>query len=243
MDAHFGLTLWAAASARGPMARAGGLSTGARLGAMGALLACAGTRAMAPSLDSIPKAARGLTDLDGRPVAVQELASAKDATVLVFWAAGCPCVKRYDARLEDLHARWPGKVGVWAVSSNADDDVPTLRRVRAERGLKTPILVDEHADLAAALGARSTPAVVVVDRAGQVRFRGWIDNERQPGEEGREPYLERAVEGILAGRSDFASASPVYGCVITRDLARGPRKASVAPEPTDEGEASGPNCH
>jgi hypothetical protein len=68
------------------------------------------------------------------------------------------------------------------------------------------------------MGARSTPTVVVLDRKGDVRFLGWLDNERLPGVEGREPWLDLALAGVLDGRNDFKKKTPTYGCVITRSL-------------------------
>jgi hypothetical protein len=57
--------------------------------------------------------------------------------------------------------------------------------------------------------------------SGAMRFRGWIDNERRPADCGREPWLDRAIAGVLEGKS-FESRSAVYGCRITRSL-RDPR--------------------
>jgi hypothetical protein len=36
------------------------------------------------------------------------------------------------------------------------------------------------------------------------------------GESGREPWLERALAGVLEKRDDFVSQVPTYGCAITR---------------------------
>jgi hypothetical protein len=76
---------------------------------------------------------------------------------------------------------------------------------------------DEGGLLARALGARSTPTVVLMRRDGEVLFTGWLDNEHQPQEPGREPWLERALAGFAAHTS-FSSRSPTWGCSITRSL-------------------------
>jgi hypothetical protein len=77
---------------------------------------------------------------------------------------------------------------------------------------------DEDGLLAQALGARSTPTVVMLDEWGETRFVGWLDNERTAGEPDREPWLELALRGVLGNRSDFATRSPVFGCTIARRL-------------------------
>jgi hypothetical protein len=116
-------------------------------------------------------------------------------------------------------------VAVVGVSSNAGESLAEARRVAQERGVRIPILRDEGGRVARALGVQSTPTVVVLDRAGATRFVGWIDNERLPGDPGREPWLERALQGVLDGRTGFAARTPVYGCAITRSLF-GPEQSS-----------------
>jgi len=95
-----------------------------------------------------------------------------------------------------------------------DDDLATLRSARAP----VPLLVDEGGLLARRLEARSTPTVVVLDREGVVRFRGWIDNERAPGEPGREAWLDEALTDLVAGQDIRRPVTPTWGCSITRSL-------------------------
>jgi len=179
------------------------------VGGLLCLLGCAGstgtTRATPPpALTS----ARGAVTLDA-------LAATHDATVLVFWSAGCPCVRRYQARVDALLTRAPGRVQVVAVSSNAGESFEEAQRVAAERGVKVPLWLDPGGEVARLVGARSTPTAVVLDRRGVVRFVGWIDNEREPGADDREPWLERAIDGVLANGA-FAARTPTWGCTITR---------------------------
>lgn len=160
-----------------------------------------------------------LIDPRGVPVAVGELIRERTATVFVFWSGSCPCVRRYQQRVEALLERYPAaRVRVVGVVSNAGETLADARRVAAERGVRLPLYGDPDGRLAQALAARSTPTIVVLDRRGGIRFRGWIDNERAPGEAGREPWLERALEALLAGHERFAARTPTYGCVITRSL-------------------------
>lgn len=180
---------------------------------------------------ALSTASAGVTTLDGRPVDVPALVASKDATVLSFFSTSCPCVARYQARTEALGARTPDRLQVLYVSSNANEDRDSLARAVAERGLKLPLLVDWSGALAAALGARSTPTVVLLDRTGSVRFVGWQDNERLPGEAGREPYLERAIAALLDGRADGPTRSPTYGCPITRSLGGRVAACRVPPAP------------
>ena len=156
---------------------------------------------------------------DVRRVALDELRAGRDATVLVFWSAGCPCVRRYQERVDALLDAYPrDRVLVVALVSNAGESLADDLKTAVERGVRVPIYRDEGGRVARAMGARSTPTIVVLDRKGEVRFLGWLDNERLPGVEGREPWLEEALAGVLAGRNDFKKKTPTYGCVITRSL-------------------------
>jgi hypothetical protein len=121
--------------------------------------------------------------------------------------------------VDGLLDRYPvGKVRVVGISSNAGESFEDVLRVAKQRQVRIPILRDEGGQVARAIGVHSTPTVVVIDERGNVRFRGWIDNERLPGDPDREAWLERALQGILEGHSDFAERSPTYGCAITRSL-------------------------
>jgi hypothetical protein len=160
-----------------------------------------------------------LAGAGGELVPMATLSSSQEATVLVWWSTSCPCVRRYEGRIADVAARYPAeRVLVRAVSSNADDDAAEVARVAAERGFSVPVLQDPGGRLAQALGVKTTPTVVVLDRTGAVRYRGWIDNERLPGEPDRSAWLDDALAGLLAGRTDFETRSPTWGCPITRSL-------------------------
>jgi peroxiredoxin len=187
---------------------------------LAALLAGAGCAGARP-----PAHAAGapllLAASDGTTRTLDELRSGRDATVLVFWSATCPCVRRYQDRVDALLDRYPAaRVRVVGISSNAGETFADVLRVAAERRVRIPILRDEGGRVAEAVGARSTPAVAVLDASGAVRYLGWLDNERLPGDARREPWLERALQGVLDGKSAFAARSPTFGCTITRSLLR-----------------------
>src|SRR5512133_1160782 len=175
---------------------------------------CATAPSSAPGGEPLPLAAA-----DGSTTTLAELTRGRDATVLVFWSATCPCVRRYQERVDALLDAWPAaRVRVIGVSSNAGEPFEGALAAARERGLRLPLYRDEGGRVAEAVGARSTPTVAVLDRSGRVRFLGWVDNERRPGEAGREPWLERAVSSLLAGGVADPARTPVYGCVITRSL-------------------------
>lgn len=175
---------------------------------------CAGASPAARSAGAVPLQ---VAAADGSKLVLDRTWADRRATVLVFWSSQCPCVRRYQARIDDLAERFPS-VRVLGISSNAGETLEEDLAVARERGVRIELWRDEGGIVAKAVGARSTPTVVLVDDRGRVRYRGWVDNERLPGDTDREPWLENAIRGVLKGRDDFPARSPAYGCTITRSL-------------------------
>lgn len=183
-------------------------------------LALFATSSLAADLGGLPLVSTG-----GEHAHVSALLARSEATVFVFWSAGCPCVRRYQDRVHALAEQWQGRgIGLVQVSSNAGETLATLQEQARLRSLALPLWRDEGGQLAKELGARSTPTVVLVRKDGKVLFKGWIDNERLPGEKGREPWLEQALTAFTSGGS-APSKSPTWGCLITRSLS-----SAVAPQ-------------
>lgn len=186
------------------------------LGGVGCATARATARSSAGGSVPLPLAAA-----DGSTSTLDDLRRGHDATVLVFWSGTCPCVRRYQERVDAVLDAYPAtRVRVLGVSSNAGEPFADALRVARERQVRIPIFRDEGGRVAAALGVHSTPTVVVLDASGAVRFLGWVDNEKLPGDPGREAWLDRALQGVLEGKGAFAARSPTYGCTITRSLFR-----------------------
>jgi hypothetical protein len=187
--------------------------------AMLATMSCASS---ARPLQDVGRTPLALQSADGSALTLDQLWRERTATVLVFWSGECPCVRRYQERVDSLLDRYPADhVRIAGISSNAGESFTDVLGVAKERGVRIPIFRDEDGQVAEAVGAHSTPTVVVLDGNGQVRFRGWIDNERLPGDPKREPWLEHAVQGLIDHR-DFASRTPIYGCTISRSLLGAP---------------------
>lgn len=180
----------------------------------------------AAPLSGAPPDRLDLSDEACRPFDLREEAARHEATVLVFWATGCPCVARYQARIDELRRILDERVLVLAVSSNADDELADVVRAYGARSSgEVPLRIDPDGGLARALGVPTTPTAVLLDRQGRVRFRGHIDDERLPGDPGRTAYLEEAVFALLEGR-EVPASSPIAGCAITASLGGGDRCAA-----------------
>lgn len=202
---------------------------GLRPGRLGTTaLAMAAALVLSRPATAAPPADVALIGPDGSAVSVIDLVRGRDATVLVFLSAGCPCVRRYQARADALLDAYPReRVQVLSVLSNAGEAPEAARAEAARRRVRLPLWHDPGGRLAAALGARSTPTVAVLDGGGTLRYLGWIDNERRPGEAGREAWLEDALGALLAG-DPTPRRRKAFGCPITRALGGAPRRPCCA---------------
>lgn len=189
--------------------------------------------ACAPAMERPQLSAAAVTELallggDGVAVPLPALYGDKDALVLVFWSSECPCVRRYQDRVDALIARYPS-VRVIGVSSNAGETSAQVDKTVSDRGVKLPIWRDEGGRVAAVVGARTTPTIAIIDSHGALRYLGWLDNERLPGERGREAYVDSALAALLAHAPVVTTRSPIFGCVITRSLAAAEAASCAAP--------------
>jgi peroxiredoxin len=135
------------------------------------LAACAGSRpevstpVRAPSLEGI-----ALETLDGGRVTLGETLRGRPA-LISLWATWCTsCATEFDAlgRLAPKAAA----LGAYVLAISEGEPRATVAGFVRDRQLAYPQLVDEAFSLGDALGARRVPMTLVVDRKGEVVFRG-----------------------------------------------------------------------
>jgi peroxiredoxin len=156
-----------------------------------------------------------LSGPDGRSLSTASLAGNARAVVLVFYSAGCHCLKLHEDRLRDLYATYhPRGVEFLMVDSergaSPEQDDAEARR----RGYPFPIWVDGQARLARALGAEYASYSVVVDGRGLVAYSGGIDTDEMHLHADATPYLASALDDVLAGRPVRIPRGKALGCAL-----------------------------
>lgn len=137
------------------------------------------------------------------------------ATALIFWQVGCPCVKRYQERVNSLFERFSQDgVAFIHVSSNVNEDFEDVEKEYKKRAVPLPLMRDQGGMLAKALGVKGTPSVALINQTGDVVYLGWIDNERHAKENGRIAYLENAIVELINQKPITIATSPMFGCPI-----------------------------
>lgn len=164
-----------------------------------------------------------LTDTDGKAVT---LSSLKGKIVVLEWFnADCPFVKRNHTagslKAYGNEATAKGDVVWLAVSSSADGKqgagLPRNKEARSEYAMTYPVLLDEGGEVGKKFGARTTPHMFVVDKAGNLAYAGSIDNA--PDGEPRDTptvvnFVGAAIEDLRAGRPVAKPRTDPWGCGV-----------------------------
>jgi thiol-disulfide isomerase/thioredoxin len=172
--------------------------------------------APAPAFEQAePKVGFALRDTAGGEHALARYAGR--IVVLEFWSFKCPSSLAYRDRMAALYEKYRGRGVVFlAVASNRNESPEEIARNAANLKIPYPVLLDTEGIAAERLGAVRTPSIFILDAAGVLRYRGAPDNNKAPGQAGREPYAEEAIEALLAGRPVPRPQTDEFGCTIRR---------------------------
>jgi len=144
---------------------------------------------------------------------------ARAATVLFFVDTECPIANQYAPKMERIVKAYAEKdVCFVRIYSGDYYDETDLARHAEDYGFTMPALMDKEYALALETGARITPEAVVVDRKGEVRYCGRIDNKYKGfGKYRPEATVEDltdALDAVLAGREVEVKKAKAIGCFM-----------------------------
>ena len=141
------------------------------------------------------------------------LARGHRLTVVIFYAAGCPCFAAHVERLRQLEAEL-GYQGVGFVVVDSERRAPGERPPPPEIAPGLPILRDENAELARRLGAAYATESYILDSSGRVRYQGGVDSDRKYLRPDAQPYLRQALLKLLSGDAPAFATSKALGCAL-----------------------------
>lgn len=157
----------------------------------------------------------------GHTVTLDDVATDKDAVLVMFICNHCPFVVHVNPELVRLANDYLAKnVGVVAISSNSvathPQDGPAQMATHAEaEGYPFPYLFDEDQSTALAYEARCTPDFFLYDKDRKLAYRGQLDASR-PGNgkplDGAD--LRAAIDTVLSGKAIEGTQYPSAGCNI-----------------------------
>ncbi|MDP3850182.1 MAG: redoxin domain-containing protein [Luteolibacter sp.] len=160
-----------------------------------------------------------------------KLADFKEAKLLavVFTSNHCPVSHAAEPRLMKIYQDYKGQgFEVVAINPNHPDGLrpdelgygkygdsfPEMKLYAREMGFPFPFLYDgETQSVAMAYGCLATPHVFLFDQERKLRYKGWIDDCRFPGEEHvRKPDLRNAVAALIDGKTVPVEITGPIGC-------------------------------
>ena len=140
-------------------------------------------------------------------------------SVVVFTCNQCPYAKAFEPRIVELARQYQAKgVTFYAIDPNDENQyaIESMAEMKARataHGYPFPYLKDGDSAIAHAYGARVTPHVYVIDGAGTLRYRGYVDDSAKP-EERRTTGLSNALDDLLGGKSVSNQTTRAFGCTI-----------------------------
>lgn len=159
-----------------------------------------------------------LPGVDGK---TYSLASFKDKPILVnaFWCNHCPYVQAWEDRTIAVQRDYAVK-GVQFVTINPndegsypEDDFAHMVERAKMKSYKFPYLRDETQQVAEAYGAVCTPDFFVFDSSRKLRYRGRLDDSKDP-KAVKQHLMREALDALLAGREPPVTFFPPMGCSI-----------------------------
>lgn len=143
-----------------------------------------------------------------------------ELVVLAFLGTDCPLAKLYAVRLQTLAERFAdAPVRFIGVSSNVQDSLTQVAAYVNRSGIRFPVLMDIEHKLADAVEAERTPEVFVLDRSGEIRYRGRVDDQYGIGISKQNPTREdlaEALQSLIRGEQPEVVQTSAPGCIIGR---------------------------
>jgi peroxiredoxin len=196
--------------------------------AAAAALSFAGPALALPQLGQPAPAFRAL-DAQGRERALSDFAG---KTVVLEWTnSGCPYVGKHygSGTMQALQKKETAEGVVWLTVASSAPGMqgyftgPAARAWAAkEHWAGTAILLDGAGKIGREYGAKNTPHMFVIDKAGKVAYMGGIDDRPYQDPEslkGAKPYVAMALADLKAGRPVATPVSQPYGCSVKYDSA------------------------
>lgn len=169
-----------------------------------------------------------LIGVDDRFMTLGDFKDSKFLAV-VFTSNHCPVSHAAEPRLISLYQEFKGRgFGVVAINPNHPDGLrpdelgyskygdsfPEMKLYAKDMGFPFPFLYDgETQAVAMAYGCLATPHVFLFDQHRKLRYKGWIDDCRFPGDQHvKKPDLRNAVAALVAGKPVPVAVTTPIGC-------------------------------
>lgn len=156
-----------------------------------------------------------------------KLSSFKGKTVVLEWLNyGCPFVrKHYDSgNMQSLQTKYTGQNVIWlSVISSAEgkqgyvDEKGALKDKMDHKSGATDVLLDPTGKVGQLYGAKTTPHMYIIDKAGTLVYQGAIDDQPDTDKASipsAKNYVVAALDELASGKKITAHTTKSYGCSV-----------------------------
>jgi peroxiredoxin len=161
---------------------------------------------------------KDLTGVDGKQYSLSTFDD-KRIVILLFMANRCPTARVYTDRLKTIQNEY-GPKSVQLVGLNSDNQyffsteaLSKMLGISEERKFNFPYLKDEDQSVAKNYGALVTLHAFVLDSQRKLRYRGRIDDSRDPSKVTIQD-LRNALDDLLEGREVRTPETRPFACSI-----------------------------
>jgi len=139
---------------------------------------------------------------------------------VIFVSTSCPISNGYNDRMKAVYHDYSAR-GVHFIFINANNNEPAAEVAEHAKAHGFPFAVykDTTGEVADQFGAQVTPEAFVIDKDGQVRYHGYVDDsvvEARIHNQG----LRVALDAVLAGKPVPVAQTKAFGCTIKRRRVR-----------------------
>jgi len=132
-------------------------------------------------------------------------------TAYMIIGVNCGSTPAYEKRFKAIEDefRSKGVDFVWVFPNGTESHEQKLAWMK-KMGLRGAMVDDEGAKIASALGCKNTAQVILADKAGNILFRGGIDDNRDESAV-KSRFLATALQEHLAGKPVTTSSARSFG--------------------------------
>jgi peroxiredoxin len=163
-----------------------------------------------------------LKNTDGKIFSLSSMEKAK-GFIIVFTCNHCPFSQAYEDRIISMNKKYASQgYPVIAINSNdpsiePEDSYENMVKRSSEHQYNFPYLVDNTQEIAKKYGASRTPHIFVLSKQAKdlvVEYVGAIDDSAYEPDQVKTPYVELAVNDLLAGKKVGIPSTKAIGCSI-----------------------------
>jgi peroxiredoxin len=157
-----------------------------------------------------------INNYDGVTYTLSEALQTNDAVVIMFWSTECPFVQPYTERINSLANEFSAKkIGFWAVNSNIEEDVNTIREHKEKNQYPFAMLKDNDNVVADLFEAVRTPEIFVIGKDMTILYHGRIDDNKNASQVTTSD-LKNALTEFISGKEITVKSAQQFGCTIKR---------------------------